>query len=57
MAKVGKSGDGKREGPVKKRFQVFSPRNKRFTKADSKTGKFIDQMSKKWKPFRGVKKK
>ena len=57
MAKIGKRGDGKREGAVKKRAQVFSSRNKRFTKVDTTTGRFIDQMAKKWKAFRGVKKK
>ncbi len=57
MAKVGKKGDGKRDGAVKKRAQVFSGRNKRFTKIDTVTGKFIDQMAKKWKSFKGVKKK
>jgi hypothetical protein len=56
MAKIGKKHDGKREGAVKKRAQVFSGRNKRFTKVDTKTGRFIDQMAKKWKAFKGVKK-
>ena len=56
MAKTGKK-DGKRDGMVKKRAQVFSGRNKRFTKINTATGRFIDQMSKKWKVFKGVKKK
>ena len=54
MAKNGKKGAG-RKGAVKKRTQVFSGRNKRFTKVDKKTGKFIDQMAHKGKPFKGVK--
>lgn len=56
MAKNGRRGAG-RKGEIKKRSQVFSGRNKRFTKVDDTTGKFIDQMAKKWKAFRGVKKK
>ncbi len=54
MAKNGPKGKG-RKGSVKKRTQVFSGRNKRFTKVDKKTGKFIDQMSHRGKPFKGVK--
>ena len=56
MAKLGKRNRG-RVGEVKGRSQVFSGRNKRFTKVDTKTGRFIDQMAKKWRPFKGVKKK
>ena len=54
MAKNAEKGKG-RKGVVKKRHQVFSPKNKRWTKASGKTGKFINQMSKKGKPFKGVK--
>ena len=54
MAKNGPKGRG-RNGTVKKRTQVFSGRNKRWTKVDGKTGKFMDQMSHKGKPFKGVK--
>ena len=54
MAKNKSKGKG-RVGAVKKRTQVFSGRNKRFTKVDKKTGKFIDQMSHRGKPFKGVK--
>ena len=39
MAKNGPKGKG-RKGAVKGRSQVFSGRNKRFTKVDKKTGKF-----------------
>ena len=56
MAKLGKRHKG-RIGEVKKRSQVFSGRNKRFTKVDTTTGRFMDQMARKWKAFRGVKKK
>ncbi|MBI5469815.1 hypothetical protein HY968_00630 [Candidatus Kaiserbacteria bacterium] len=56
MARLGKRHKG-RIGEVKARSQVFSGRNKRFTKVDAKTGKFMDQMAKKWKAFKGVKKK
>lgn len=56
MAKNGKKGGG-RKGEVKKRAQVLSPRNKRWTKVDAKTGKFMDQMKKKGRAFKGVKMK
>jgi hypothetical protein len=56
MAKIGKKGDGHREGAVKKRAQVLNPRSGRFTKVDTKTGKFIDQKADN-KPFKGVTKK
>ncbi len=54
MAKNGPRGKG-RKGAVKGRSQVFSGRNKRFTKVDKRTGKFMDQMSHRGKPFKGVK--
>lgn len=53
MAKNGKK-DGARKGTVKKRSQVFSGRNKRFTKVNNKTGRFMDQMAKKGRAFKGV---
>lgn len=56
MAKNAKKGKG-RKGEVKARSQVLSPRNKRWTKVDTKTGKFIDQMARKGKAFKGVKMK
>ena len=56
MAKNGKKGHG-RVGEVKSRSQVLSPRNKRWTKVDAKTGRFMDQMAKKGKAFKGVKMK
>ncbi|MDR3571629.1 MAG: hypothetical protein P4L81_05570 [Candidatus Pacebacteria bacterium] len=56
MATNGPKGGG-RSGTVKARTQVLSPRNKRWTKVDSKSGKFIDQMAKKGRAFKGVKMK
>lgn len=56
MAKNGKKGHG-RAGTVKARAQVLSGRNKRWTKVDAKTGRFIDQMAKKGRAFKGVKMK
>jgi len=56
MAKNGPKGHG-RSGKVSKRSQVLSPRNKRWTKVDSKSGKFIDQMAKKGRAFKGVRMK
>ncbi len=56
MAKNGPKGHG-RTGTVKKRAQVLSGRNKRWTKLDAKTGRFMDQMAKKGRAFKGVKMK
>lgn len=49
------SGDGHRNGAVRKRSQVYNPKNDRWTKRDTDTGHFIDQKADK-KPFKGVKK-
>jgi len=56
MAKNAKKGHG-RKGEVKKRTQVLSGRNKRWTKVDNKTGRFMDQMAKKGRAFKGVRMK
>ena len=56
MAKNGPKGHG-RKGGVKKRAQVLSGRNKRWTKVNTKTGRFVDQMAKKGRAFKGVKMK
>lgn len=45
-----------RAGCVKKRDQVFDPKNKRWTKRKTETGQFMDQKADK-KPFRSVRKK
>jgi len=46
-----------RIGAVKHRVQVFNPKNKRFVKIDANTHLFMDQMSAKNIPFKGVRKK
>ncbi len=56
MAKNGPKGAG-RSGTVKGRTQVLSGRNKRWTKVETKSGKFMDQMKKKGRAFKGVKTK
>ena len=56
MAKNGPKGRG-RTGTVKSRTQVLSGRNKRWTKVDAKSGKFVDQMKRKGRAFKGVKMK
>jgi len=48
-------GDGHRNGAVKGRSQVFNPKNDRFVKRDSDTGRFMDVKSD-GKPFKGVRK-
>ena len=55
MATNPPSGDGHRNGAVRKRSQVHNPKNDRWIKRDSDTGHFIDQKADK-KPFKGVKK-
>jgi hypothetical protein len=45
-----------RVGAVKQRIQVFNPKNKRFTKIDTETHKFIDQYHEPNKRFKGVRK-
>ncbi len=47
--------DGHRNGPVKDRSQTFNPKNDRWVKRDTQTGKFMDQKSNS-KPFKGVRK-
>ena len=56
MAKNGPKGHG-RKGKVKRRSQVLSGRNKRWTKVNNKTGRFMDQMSKIGRMFKGVRTK
>ena len=45
-----------RVGSIKKRDQVYDPKNKRWVKRSTGTGKFMDQKADK-KPFKGVRKK
>ncbi len=55
MATNPPSGDGHRKGAVRKRSQVRNPKNEKWTKRDTETGRFIDQKSDD-KPFKGVRK-
>lgn len=45
-----------RVGSVRKRDQVWDPKNRRWTKRNADTGQFMDQKADK-KPFKGVRKK
>lgn len=56
MATNGPKGHGRR-GEVKGRTQVLSPRNARWTKVNAKTGRFVDQMKRKGRAFKGVRMK
>lgn len=56
MAKNERKGHG-RKGEVRNRAQVLSGRNKRWTKVNKKTGRFMDQMKKKGRAFKGVRMK
>lgn len=53
MATIGKKGDKRRQGAVRKRSQVKNPRTGRYVKRDKKTGRFIGQKADA-KPFKGV---
>ena len=55
MATNPPTGDGHRNGAVRKRSQTYNPKTGRWVKRDSDTGKFIDQKADK-KPFKGVRK-
>jgi len=46
-------GDGHRNGPVRKRSQVYNDRVEHFVKRDSTNGQFMDVKSDN-KPFKGV---
>lgn len=56
MAKNAEKGKG-RKGEVSNRSQVLSPRNKRWTKVNNKSGRFMDQMKRKGRTFKGVRMK
>ena len=56
MAKNERKGRG-RKGEVNNRSQVLSSRNKRWTKVDNSTGRFMDQMKRKGRAFKGVRMK
>ncbi|MCK4621323.1 MAG: hypothetical protein KAT62_03810 [Desulfuromonadales bacterium] len=55
MAKNPPIGDGHRIGAIKGRSQTFNPKNDRWTKRDTETGRFMDQKADS-KPFKGVRK-
>ncbi len=55
MATNPPAGDGRRNGAVRNRSQVYNPSNDRWVKRDTETGKFMDQKSDN-KPFKGVRK-
>lgn len=56
MATNPPTGDGHRNGMVKKRSQVYNPKIDRYVKRDADTGQFMDVKSD-GKPFKGVRKK
>ncbi len=53
MATNPPTGDGRRQGAVRQRSQVHNPKTDRWTKRDTKTGRFMDQKADS-KPFKGV---
>ena len=55
MAKNPPYGDGHRHGAVKGRSQAYNPKNSRWTKRDSETGRFKDVKSDET-PFKGIRK-
>lgn len=55
MATNPPTGDGHRNGMVKKRSQVYNPKIDRYVKRDADTGQFMDVKSDR-KPFKGVRK-
>ena len=56
MAKNKPYGDDKRKGVIKKRVQVYNPKNKRWTTINTTSKLFINQKADKYKPFKGVRK-
>lgn len=46
-------GDGRREGAVRHRSQVFNPHNDRWVKRDAGTGRFMNVKADP-QPFKGV---
>ncbi len=55
MATNPPTGDGHRNGAVKKRSQVHNPQNNRWVKRNAEDGRFMDQKADD-KPFKGVRK-
>lgn len=55
MAKNGVTGDGHRNGMVKKRSQAYNPKTDTWVKRDADSGRFMDVKSD-GTPFKGVRK-
>ena len=55
MATNPPKGDGRRIGAIKSRSQTHNPRNNRWVKRDTETGRFMDQKADN-QPFKGVRK-
>ena len=53
MATNPPSGDGHRNGSVRKRSQTHNPKTDRWVKRDTNTGRFMD-VKENGKPFKGV---
>lgn len=53
MATNPPKGDGHRHGAVWDRSQAYNPKNERWVKRDSETGRFIDKKANQI-PFKGV---
>jgi hypothetical protein len=55
MAKNPPTGDGHRVGAVRSRSQTYNPKNGKWIKRDSESGRFMDQKNS-GTPFKGVRK-
>jgi len=55
MATNPPTGDGRRNGAVRERSQVYNPTIDRYVKRDTNTGRFMDVKSD-GTPFKGVRK-
>jgi hypothetical protein len=55
MATNPPASDGRRQGAVRNRSQVYNPKNNKWIKRDKDTGQFLDQKADD-KPFKGVRK-
>jgi hypothetical protein len=53
MATNPPTGDGRRQGAVRSRSQVYNPKNQRWIKRDAETGRFMAQKAD-GSPFKGV---
>ena len=55
MARNGKIGDGHRNGMIRDRSQTYNPKNNKWVKRNTETGKFMDGKSDN-NPFKGIRK-